>query len=63
MYCYGKGVEVNLEEAIKYYTMSADQGNDNAQNALGKVLRHHSSSSHVITHHHSTPNFSLFLKE
>ena len=35
-YQYGTGVVKDEVEAVKYYKMAADQGNADAQNALGE---------------------------
>ena len=34
-YRFGKDVEINLVEAVRYYTLAADYNNDVAQNILG----------------------------
>ena len=34
-YEFGKGTEINLEEAFKWYKKSAENGYNNAQNNLG----------------------------
>jgi TPR repeat protein len=41
-FCYeqGTGVTQNLGEAVRLYTLAADQGNAGAQNSLGKSVHH-----------------------
>lgn len=40
LYEQGHGVEQNLEKAVKYYKLSAESGNTNAQNRLGELYHH-----------------------
>jgi uncharacterized protein len=39
-YRNGEGVQTNYEEAIKWWSMSADQGDEPSINALGHLYRH-----------------------
>ena len=38
MYCEGKGVEQNIDRAIEWYRLAAEQGHPIAQNNLGTLL-------------------------
>ena len=42
-WCYhnGEGVEKDLKEAVKYYRLSADQGNADAKTKLETLLKNH----------------------
>ena len=39
MFHFGNGVQVDLEEACRYYKMASDKGHINAMNSYGMMLK------------------------